>query len=216
MRFATKVVALVSAIFMLNPIQSYAEPKNNFILNGENYSLTYITESSGIYLYSTKEEEIPKHIIDAIENAGISNEMDDVKKANKIAEYLCNVLTYDEGTTKFTKDNYIPFTDWCLTTGDAVCAGYADSFQRICTALGIECYYEVGHTYNKDGELSEYHAWNRIVVDGIDYWYDVCWLDSSMNKLYKASNIRWDDRVFEEEWFRYRVNGSLYPSSEEN
>lgn len=206
-----KATTVFLTAFLINPIPLNAEPKSFVTLNGQNYSCTVTTEK-GVFLYSTEGETIPAYIVDAIDKAHITNDMDDLKKAKKISQYLSDILTYDNSIAKFTEENYIQFTDWCITTGDAVCAGYADSFQKILTHLGIECYYEVGHTYDSEGNEDEYHAWNRVVIDGHNYWYDVCWYDTSGNPMYIQSEIRWDDRIMEEEWFRYRINGSNYPN----
>ena len=209
--FALKTVEPTAAQMQVAPV----EPKEPFTLNGEVYSFCGETES-GVFLYSTGEEEIPKHIIEVIEGAEVKNSMTEFEKCDAISEYLSQILEYDPRVKRFRDELYPWFTDWSILNGKAVCAGYTDAFQTICTALGIECWYEVGHTFEQDGSQGELHAWNRVVVDGTNYWYDVTWFDASKEPTYLQCYKRWNDRVLEEEWFRYRINGSMFemPTSE--
>ena len=57
--------------------------------------------------------------------------------------------------------------------GETVCAGYSKSFELLCSALGIECYYVVGAYKGKD----DGHAWNVFKVDGQNQWIDLTWGD---------------------------------------
>ena len=212
---ATFTVMTMFTNLFVPAIPVTVEPKAPFILNDEEYSVIDTTEK-GVYLYGTDESEIPKHIQQAIDDAHITNDMSELKKCNKIAQHLANILEYDSSITKFEEELYPQFTDWSILNGKAVCAGYADAFQYMCTCLGIECYYETGYTYKSDGSVGEYHAWNRVKVENEEYWYDVCWYDSTKETTYLQCYKRWNDRTLKEEWFRDRINGRMYeaPTSE--
>lgn len=55
--------------------------------------------------------------------------------------------------------------------GVAVCQGYASTFKAFMDALGIECEYVKG--LGNGGP----HGWNRVKVNGEDYYIDVTWDD---------------------------------------
>ena len=57
----------------------------------------------------------------------------------------------------------------------AVCAGYAKSFQIICSMLGIRCVYVTGHV---SGDAEFPHAWNVCCLDGRIYYVDATWGDA--------------------------------------
>lgn len=63
-----------------------------------------------------------------------------------------------------------------LLDGKAVCAGYADAYLRLLTAVGIEARTIVGTAYNADGN-PESHAWTMVTIDGKCLFTDVTWDD---------------------------------------
>lgn len=76
----------------------------------------------------------------------------------------------------------------CLVGGNAVCEGYSKALMMLCDRVDIPCLPVVGQGINEDGS-SQGHIWNKVMLDG-------CWY---------ASDITWDDPVFEssEDYLRY-------------
>lgn len=147
---------------------------------------------NGVQLYS-REDDIPEqHVIDAIGESGITNEMDSYFKVLNMSAYICEKLTYNYEVARRTNEDKhywesdpMPFTSECILKGEAVCAGYTELLQDMCKAVGIESYYLTGYTQIGDSEPA-YHAWNSVTINGETYYADVCWFDS-------AASIRWFD-----------------------
>jgi transglutaminase/protease-like cytokinesis protein 3 len=61
-----------------------------------------------------------------------------------------------------------------LVQNYASCQGYAVAVFRLLKAAGIECTVVTGTGINKDG-ISEFHAWNQVLVDGEYLNIDATW-----------------------------------------
>ena len=93
------------------------------------------------------------------------NDGDDEYVLKQIAEYLRTHITYTYG--KYSVHN-------ALLDGQSVCNGYALAFNMLANRAGIKSDLCVGQTYS-----GEYHAWNRVIVNGNQYFYDITWYDSN-------------------------------------
>ena len=88
-------------------------------------------------------------------------------KVRAVHDYLCKRIVY-------TPDDFYSHTAYgALISGNAVCDGYALSFQRFMDVLGIPCYIATGVRNN------EPHAWNLVQLDGQWYHIDVTWDDQT-------------------------------------
>lgn len=67
-----------------------------------------------------------------------------------------------------------------LLDGQAVCAGYADAYLRLLTAVGIEARTITGTADNGNG-TPESHAWTMVKIDGKCLFTDVTWDDPFVN-----------------------------------
>lgn len=153
------------------PASANADTKTLF---GETRYRCYTTESGASIYDSTTELKWKDYIVNAINAAGVSDTMSDYDKCVAINNYICSVVSYGTmpiGTDAFQSE----LTDYCLVSGLAVCQGYADAFQSMCCACGIECYLVIGY-YN-----NEYHVWNMVNIDGSNYYVDVVGNDSMPN-----------------------------------
>lgn len=153
------------------------------------FGMTYYqsgTTPNGVMIWDTS---VPygwkDYIINAIDAAGITNEMTEYEKCVAINNYICSVVEYGEttiGAEWFTSES----SDYCLVLGRGICLGYADAFQSMCCALGMECTIEGGGTPYGG------HAWNAVIADGILYYADSTWNDVT-NNLYLMSTSLWED-----------------------
>lgn len=86
-------------------------------------------------------------------------------QAKEIHDYVCNKMHYchgENGKSHLFCEMYdLVFGDCC------VCNGYARLFTVLCDKAGIEC-------VNVSG--SE-HEWNRVTIDGTQYFVDCTWDD---------------------------------------
>lgn len=148
------------------------------------------TTPGGIKLWtSDPEEKWDDYIIDAIDASDITNEMSDYEKCIAINDYICSVVSYvsskDVNLTQYEHGKSIT-TNYCLVLGEGNCEGYADAFQSLCIACGIECYQSVGFMYDQN------HCWNKVVIDGTKYWVDATWNDEYDN-AYLMSPTLWEN-----------------------
>lgn len=98
---------------------------------------------------------------------GISNSMSDVEKFVLIADWMSCNLTYGEvnaGGGVVGKRS--PYDG--LTTGRAVCYGYAGIFNDFCYLAGVPCYYMV----SDPDQTAWYHSYNAIKLQGNWYLFD--------------------------------------------
>jgi len=105
-----------------------------------------------------------------------TDSMSERDKVKAVHDWICTNIEYDH-------DNYlngtIPVSSYrthgAITTGKAVCQGYAELFEDFMDALGIDCIIVSGRADN--GKVVDGHAWNQVKVDGKWYNIDVTWDD---------------------------------------
>ena len=98
---------------------------------------------------------------------GISNSMSDVEKFVLIADWMSCNLTYGEANAGGgVVGKRSPYDG--LTTGRAVCYGYAGIFNDFCYLAGVPCYYMV----SDPDQTAWYHAYNAIKLQGNWYLFD--------------------------------------------
>ena len=187
------------------------DPPGEKVLYGRVYERVGETVS-GAGIYSNPENNRAKHyVLAAIEDAGLHDGMSDFEKACAVNAYLVDELSYADYATVEGypyKEDYVPFTDYCLLSDHAVCAGYAEAFQSRCCALGIECWYVTGYV-SKRGEIC-YHAWNCVVIGGMRYYMDPCLNDGSDNAFCMSETL-WATHAVEKEHEIFRISGQRLP-----
>ena len=106
--------------------------------------------------------------------AGIpSSATSDAEKALYLHDYVVKNVTYKKEGDHQTAAG-------ALLDGKAVCAGYADAYLRLLTAVGIEAHTITGDAINAAGQR-ESHAWTMVVIDGKCLFTDVTWDDPFIN-----------------------------------
>lgn len=152
------------------------------------------TTPGGVKIWTTKPDSCgwKDYILNAIDAAGITNEMSEYEKCVAINNYICAVVNYayDYRDPVGTPFDQSLFTDYSLVIGYADCGGYADAFQSMCVAVGMECYRDGGRANN--GAETVGHWWNYVLADGVGYYVDTCWNDGTGN-AYLMSTTCWDD-----------------------
>jgi len=134
----------------------------------EDGSITIIEKLSYAYDAYTRQREFEKNATAILmETIGLSQR----EQLLKINAWLVENVTYD--TYKHYSDGQSAYA--AIVTRHSVCAGYSKAFQLLATALGIESYYISGLADNGTG--NDNHAWNMIVTDGKESFFDVTWND---------------------------------------
>lgn len=132
----------------------------------------------------------PAVYLNAIDAAGITNEMGDMEKCVRINNYICAVVTYEEcedfNTPEWAGRGLVN-GEYALTTGHGICMDYADAFQTMCSMVGIDC------THINSAMMM--HGWNEVVIDGVTYYNDVTWNDTTGN-AYLMSPVLWADHAY--------------------
>lgn len=112
--------------------------------------------------------------------------MSDFEKEMAIIQYIVATNTYDcenyakhlkieAGVKTKEKPNPDTYTAYgALVKGRSVCAGYANAFNMLCSACGLESAILSGPTKEN---CKCAHAWNMVKLDGEWYLVDVTWAD---------------------------------------
>ena len=101
----------------------------------------------------------------AISEIGINNSWKEEDAVIAINNYITNITDYDYSYSRFTMKD-------CFE-GSVVCAGYASTFQAICSTIGIKCDIITGSANGGS------HAWNRVYIDGTYKYVDCTWNDTA-------------------------------------
>lgn len=107
----------------------------------------------------------------------------DTDKFDAIVKIVCDTITYDE-TYATLVDNYT------YRDGKGVCEDYARSVMALCQVAGIPCTYETGYAYGYA------HGWNKVTLNGVDYYSDITSYDKLGDASLKLSTALWSDHVY--------------------
>lgn len=121
-------------------------------------------------IYTPEQIALLYSIIDA---SGITNEMSKYDKAVLLNNAECVMLYYSD-------TQMAPFGDGLIAVqmgAGALCGEYADLYQTLCQAVGIDC--EIAYGTSENAGLG--HAWNLLSIDGKEYYTDVQVNDSYGN-----------------------------------
>jgi uncharacterized repeat protein (TIGR02543 family) len=126
----------------------------------------------------TKATKLVKSQLDSWESA-LSSYTSDYEIALAAHDLLNDKVTYDEEIEDSSYDEDIHYSQSAysaLCTDLTVCAGYTLAYEMIMNAMGVDCI----------GVTSDYHAWNKVILE--DNWYNVdCTFDDTGGKyLYFA------------------------------
>jgi transglutaminase-like putative cysteine protease len=126
--------------------------------------------------YSTVEEEqaVAEKTDEILAQLDTEKLTSDREKIRAVYDYICNNVKYDfihVNSSHYYKDSTAYAA---LVQNYASCQGYAVAMFRLLKEIGIECTVVTGTGINKDG-ISEFHAWNKVLVDGEYLNIDATW-----------------------------------------
>lgn len=118
-----------------------------------------------------------KRIINQLKLTKKTTEVNAVKKINK---YISDTVKYDYKHKKNTLS--------AALSGNTVCSGYAYEFCAICKTVGLNAQYVVGIVKTNTGWQP--HSWNKVKVNNVIKYVDVCWNDTgeTLNYLLISKN----------------------------
>ncbi|MCR5817112.1 MAG: hypothetical protein K6F91_09535 [Ruminococcus sp.] len=108
----------------------------------------------------------------------------DIEKVKAFHDYIIKNCQYtkDGGSSIYTAYG-------CLVEGKAVCEGYAMAMDYLCEKAGIYSLLISGESTNSSG-VTLTHIWNKILIDGKWYNFDITWDDPVSN--FGADYVRYD------------------------
>jgi hypothetical protein len=126
--------------------------------------------------YSTLEEEqeVDEKVAEILEELNVGESTSEYEKVQAVYDYICNNVKYDY-VHKNNPHYYRDSTAYgALIKNCASCQGYAVAVFRLLKEVGVECSIVTGIGTNVQGE-EEFHAWNKVLIDGEYYNMDATW-----------------------------------------
>ena len=136
-----------------------------------------VSSFSAYYHYDKKDlPEMKKAYEKAVANAltVIDPYMTDYQKELALHDWLCHHIRYDHSISAGSTGSYNG-----IVKGQAVCEGYSESFTELLHRAGIEAATVYGFVESANGTFDFGHAWNIVRIDGMWYYVDVTWDDTS-------------------------------------
>lgn len=133
------------------------------------YELSYTPR----YRISIEQEEYMTQKVSEVLDELDMDDMDDYNKLKTIYEYVINNVSYAYGSS-----DDLRYTAYgALVNGKAVCQGYSVLLYRLAKEAGVSCRFV-------SGTAGGAHAWNIAEINGIYYYLDSTWDDTSVSVEY--------------------------------
>ncbi len=110
----------------------------------------------------------------------ITSSMSDYECVKAIHDYIVQNIDYGFiGINDKYGSDLAHRAEGALLYDTAVCQGYAEAFEVLCSSVGIQAYMMYGKAGDSDGYQS--HAWNIVRINGEWYQLDCTWDDPLVN-----------------------------------
>ena len=101
--------------------------------------------------------------------------MTDIEKIETVYQFITRSIEYDYDKINTLKNDYVPVIDDTIVSGKGICYDYSALFAALMRLNGIPAKLIKGYR----SDLSAYHAWNEVIIDGkwylIDTTYDAAY-----------------------------------------
>ncbi|WP_186278782.1 DUF5050 domain-containing protein [Lysinibacillus sp. BW-2-10] len=168
-----KVFDTLTKILEDHPEIYYFQYEGSLFWSNGRFELKYHFAKSQIQAMNNQIEKIANKII----SENITSDMSDFEKVRAIHDYVVLHTAYDY--ENYLNDS-IPESsydiDGLLLNGIAVCDGYAKTMKYLLEKIDIPVLYVPGKA------REEWHAWNKVQIDGKWYSLDATWNDPAPNK----------------------------------
>ncbi len=151
-----------------NPYVNYIGGSYTISLNKKGYVTAVNVDYSRTKVQAQNErEELNKKIDEILK--GIKDDMSQFDKVKYLHDYIVTNCTYDDKAQQ-------PYSAYgCLVQGKCVCEGYSKAMLALCDRAGIYAIPVIGQA-GETGD-GQGHIWNKIMIDGKWYDFDVTWDD---------------------------------------
>lgn len=110
------------------------------------------------------------------------SEMTDLDKVKTVYAYITRSISYDFDKINTLKSDYIPDIDDTINSGKGICYDYSALFAGMMRLNGVSAKLIKGYR----NDLSTYHAWNEVLIDGewnlIDTTYDAAYVNTGVKR----------------------------------
>ena len=106
----------------------------------------------------------------------ITHGMSDYDKVLAIHDYIVLNGRYSTRSDDPLIQESIHRTEGILLNGVGVCSSYSGTMCLLLGMVDVECIFVTGIGQNKNG-LTGLHSWNKVMIDGMWYNFDVTWDD---------------------------------------
>lgn len=167
---------------------SWTSISPKIVKGAENVDVTF----TAAYISTKDQEDYVETEISKIISQIITPDMTGKQKVKAIHDFVLKTADYDY--TLQSRSTYL-----ALTTGKAVCQGYAMLVYKLCEKAEIPVHIVTGNI------PAGYHAWNEVQIDGNWYYIDTTFDDVKSNQ-YKffcvtddfltQNNYTWNNKAF--------------------
>ncbi|MGG1880264.1 transglutaminase domain-containing protein [Paenibacillus cisolokensis] len=152
-----------------------SDPYIHYTISSYSYDYRGTSSSADVtvrltYRETAKQTEYVNEQTESILKSLIKPTMNDHEKVKAIHDWVVLNLEYDTTLTKYTAYD-------ALSTGSAVCQGYALLTHKLLKEAGITNKIVEGTAYSSDNPRGQLHAWNLVQLGGKWYHLDTTWND---------------------------------------
>lgn len=145
------------------------------------------TEAGGEYRYSVEvipdmyttrkqERRVDEAVEEAVMSFGFTEDTGEREKIDTVYRYVLSKVDADTINARHSAYKRKNTAYGALINGHASCQGYAVLMYRLLRECGVDCRVVTGTATKLTGG-EEFHAWNRVCVDGEYYDIDSMWCD---------------------------------------
>jgi hypothetical protein len=142
--------------------------------DGSGHRSYTVTIQPNYYTTVEEEEQVTKRVADILKEMNFSAETSDSEKIKGIYDYVCAHVSYDYVHARNSNYHRNSTAYAALVKGCASCQGYAVAVYRLLREVGIENTVVTGTAVNEQGK-EEFHAWNKVKLNGEYYNLDATW-----------------------------------------
>lgn len=171
----------------------YSHGKRTYVYTGKELTITYDIDNQA----------------EAIVDAYVAQTMptlqgnSDYETICNVHDFICNLVTYDYETAAGNGNNYKAYS--AVSSGKAVCSGYAQLFQKYMEVMQIESFIVSSKEFN--------HAWNIVKLDGAWYHIDCTW-DDQESRISRDYFLLGSNGVACSQTYQYETVGNVVLSKE--
>lgn len=147
------------------------------------YLVEDMLKKAGVKANMSDDKKVKKIYTYMVKNFKHTDNYDSIKLKYNLKKLKPKIKAYGKKIQKMldshqvmhnyiTNDVMLSFLQDCLARRGGVCTENALMFKLMCQHEGIQCYLCDGYYINRDGSKKG-HSWNKVIINGKAYYYDV-------------------------------------------